>query len=179
MLFAHDTEVALAAAAALVNTAADGEEQLADPAALSAFLDTWEFTGSRAGDVAELAAVHELRTVLAGIWGADEDAVVAEVNRLLRDGHALPQLVRHDGWGYHVHATEASAPVADRWGVEAAMALADVVRAGALDRLRRCAAHGCDDALVDLTRNASRRFCDASCANREHVAAYRARRATG
>jgi predicted RNA-binding Zn ribbon-like protein len=179
MLFAHDTEVALAAATALVNTATDGEERLPDPAALAAFLDTWQFTGSRTGDEAELAEVHQLRAVLAGIWDTDEDGVVAVVNRLLRDGHALPQLVRHDGWGYHVHATEPTASVADRMGVEAAMALADVVRAGALDRLRRCAASGCDDALVDLTRNASRRFCDSSCANREHVAAYRARRAAG
>ncbi len=179
MLFAHDTEIALAAATALVNTAADGEERLPDPPALAAFLDAWGFTGSRVGDAAELAAVHRLRTVLAGIWDADEDGVVAVVNRLLRDGSALPQLVRHDGWGYHVHATEPTASVADRMGVEAAMAVADVVRAGALDRLRRCSARGCDDALVDLTRNASRRFCDSTCANREHVAAYRARRATG
>ena len=179
MLFAHDTEVALACAAALVNTAADGEERLPDPAALAAFLDHWQFTGSRVGDAAELAAVHELRAELAGIWGADEDGVVAVVNRLLRDGHALPQLVRHDGWGYHVHATEPGASVADRMGVEAAMAVADVVRAGALGRLGRCAADRCDDVLVDLTRNASRRFCDASCANRSHVAAYRARRTAG
>lgn len=179
MLFAHDTEVALAAAAALVNTASDGEERLPDPPALAAFLDTWRFTGSRAGDAAELAAVHRLRTVLAGIWSADEDDVVAVVNRLLRDGHALPQLVRHDGWGYHLHATEPTASVADRWGVEAALALADVVRTDTLDRLRRCAAHGCDDALVDLTKNASRRFCDSTCANREHAAAHRARRAAG
>jgi predicted RNA-binding Zn ribbon-like protein len=179
MLFAHDTETALAAAAALVNTAADGEERLPDPAALTAFLDSWQFTGSRVGDDAELAAVRELRAVLAAIWGADEDVVVGVVNRLLREGDALPQLVRHDGWGYHVHATEPSAAVADRMGVEAAMALADVVRAEALDRLRRCAAAGCDDALVDLTKNTSRRFCDSTCANREHVAAYRARRAAG
>jgi predicted RNA-binding Zn ribbon-like protein len=179
MLFAHDTEVALAGAAALVNTAADDAERLPDPAALSAFLDTWEFTGSRVGDAAELAGVRELRTVLAGVWTAEENTVVAVVNELLRNGRALPQLVRHDGCGYHVHATEPGAPVADRWGVEAAMALADVVRSGSLDRLRRCAAHGCDDALVDLTKNASRRFCDSSCANREHVAAYRARRSAG
>jgi predicted RNA-binding Zn ribbon-like protein len=177
MLFAHDTEAALAAAAALVNTAADGEERLPDPASLAAFLDEWEFTGSRVGDDAELAAVHGLRSVLAGIWGAGEDEVVAVVNRLLRNGHALPQLVRHGGWGYHLHATEPTAPVADRMAVEAALAIADVVRAGALDRLRRCAASGCDDALVDLTKNAGRRFCDTSCANREHAAAYRARRA--
>jgi hypothetical protein len=179
MLFAHDTEVALAAATALVNTAADGEERLPDPSSLVEFLDTWEFTGSRTGDAAELAEVHRLRTVLAGIWDTDEDGVVVVVNGLLRDGQALPQLVRHDGWGYHVHATEPTASVADRMGVEAAMALADVVRAGALDRLRRCAAAGCQDALVDLTKNASRRFCDNTCANREHAAAYRARRAAG
>ena len=179
MLFAHDTEVALAAATALVNTSADGQERLPDPASLAAFLDEWEFTGSRAGDAAELAAVHRLRTALAGVWDTDEDDVVAVVNRLLRDGQALPQLVRHDGWGYHVHATEPTASVADRMGVEAAMALADVVRAGALDRLHRCAAGGCSDVLVDLTKNGSRRFCDATCANREHAAAYRARRAAG
>ncbi|MCZ2836164.1 CGNR zinc finger domain-containing protein [Modestobacter sp. VKM Ac-2985] len=177
MLFAHDTEMGLASAAALVNTTGDGEERLPDPPALAAFLDEWQFTGSRAGDAAELAAVHELRSVLARVWDADEDGVVAIVNRLLREGNALPQLVRHDDWGYHVHATEPDASVAHRWGVEAAMAVADVVRAGALDRLRRCAASGCDDVLVDLTKNASRRFCDSTCANREHVAAYRARRA--
>ena len=179
MLFAHDTEMALAAATALVNTAADGEERLPDPPSLVAFLDTWQFTGSRTGTPAELAEVHRLRSVLTGIWDTDEDGVVTVVNRLLRDGQALPQLVRHDGWGYHVHATEPTASVADRMGVEAAMAVADVVRADALDRLRRCAASGCDDALVDLTKNASRRFCDTTCANREHAAAYRARRAAG
>ena len=178
MLFAHDTEVALAGAAALVNTATDGEE-LPDPPALASFLDAWAFTGSRSGDAGELAEVHRLRTVLAGLWDSDEDGVVDVVNRLLRDGRALPQLVRHDGWGYHVHATEPTASVADRMGVEAALALADVVRTQALDRLRRCAAQGCEDAFVDLTRNAGRRFCNGNCANREHVAAYRARRALG
>ncbi len=179
MLFAHDTEVALAAAAALVNTATAGGEGLPDPAALVTFLDTWRFTGSRTGDAAEVAAVRELRTVLAGVWTADEDDVVAVVNHLLQEGRALPQLVRHDDWGYHVHATEPTAPLADRMGVEAAMALADVVRADALHRLRRCAARGCDDVLVDLTKNAGRRFCGTTCANREHAAAHRARRTAG
>ena len=154
MLFAHDTEVALAAAAALVNTARRRRGATARPGGARGVPRHWQFTGSRVGDAAELAEVHELRAELAGIWGADEDGVVAVVNRLLRDGHALPQLVRHDGWGYHVHATEPGASVADRMGVEAAMALADVVRAGALDRLGRCAADRCDDVLVDLTRNA-------------------------
>ena len=46
-------------------------------------------------------------------------------------------------------------------------------------KIRRCEAEGCGAALVDLTKNRSRRFCDASCANRTHAAAYRARRQRG
>lgn len=182
MLFAHDTEVGLNAAAALVNTAGGsgtGTELLPDPAALAAFLDTWGFTGDRAGDAAELAAVHRLRGRLDEMWDDDTDGVVAVVNGLLRDGDARPQLVRHGDWGWHVHATEQHAPLAHRMAVEAAMAVADLVRAEELDRLGRCGAEGCGAALVDLTKNRSRRFCDTACANRTHAAAYRARRAAG
>ena len=181
MLFAHDTEVGLNAAADLVNTASGsgtGTELLPDPAALDAFLDTWGFTGDRLGDLGELHAVHRLRARLGEMWDSDTEGVVAVVNRLLRDGDAQPQLVRHDDWGWHVHATEPHAPLAHRLAVEAAMAVADLVRAEQLDRLGRCEAEGCGAALVDLTKNRSRRFCDASCANRTHAAAYRARRAS-
>ena len=41
------------------------------------------------------------------------------------------------------------------------MAFVDVIRTGELDRLRVCAADDCDDVLVDLSKNRSRRFCDA------------------
>ena len=48
----------------------------------------------------------------------------------------------------------------------------------ALDRLHSCAAEDCDDVVLDLTRNRSKRFCDTgNCANRTHVKAYRARKA--
>ena len=57
--------------------------------------------------------------------------------------------------------------------VDAAMAFADVIRAGELARLRLCAADDCDDVLVDLSKNRSRRFCGLTCANRVNVAAYR------
>ncbi|MGY1618940.1 CGNR zinc finger domain-containing protein [Geodermatophilus sp. SYSU D00691] len=179
MPFAHDTEVGLAAAAALVNTAGSAGEQLPDPAALARFLDRWEWTGAIRGDEAEVAEIRRLRPQLRRLWSGDVDEVVAVVNRLLRDARALPQLVRHGGWPYHLHATDPDAPLADRMAVEAALAVADLVRAGELDRLRTCARDGCGDVLVDLTRNRSRRFCDGACANREHVAAYRARRAAG
>lgn len=178
MRFAHDTEVALLSAAALVNTAHDGEA-LPDPAALRRWLDEQEVSGTRAGTDEELAAIHALRTRLASVWDTGtSDAVVAVVNALLAEADASPRLVRHDGWDWHLHLTPADAPLVDRLGTEAAMALADVVRSEALDRLKRCEAEGCSAVLVDLSRNRSRRFCDTgNCANRTHVAAYRARKA--
>jgi len=177
MLFAHDTEVSLNATAALVNTARGGREELPDVAALDAFVDDWRWTGSRAHDAAELTAVRALRPRLAQLWELPEDNAVALVNAMLRDADALPQLVKHDGWDYHIHATSPDAPLADRMAVDAAMAMADVIRAGELVRLRVCAAHDCDDVLVDLSKNRSRRFCGLSCSNRVNVAAYRSRRA--
>jgi predicted RNA-binding Zn ribbon-like protein len=174
VLFAHDTEVALAAAAALVNTEDDGG--LEDLAALDVFVAEWGWTGSRQRTRAELAAVQALRPRLREVWSEDEDGAVEIVNRLLREGSALPQLVRHDGWDYHLHATSPDQPLADRMAVEAAMAFVDVIRTGELDRLRVCAADDCADVLVDLSKNRSRRFCEKGCGNRANVAAYRARR---
>ena len=177
MLFAHDTEVSFNAVAALVNTARGGVDELPDIAALDAFVEHWRWTGSRTHDQAELDAVRTLRPKLAELWDMTEDDAVRVVNALLRDANALPQLVKHDGWEYHIHATSPEAPLADRMAVDAAMAFADLVRFGELGRLRHCAAGDCDDVLVDLSKNRSRRFCGTACANRVNVAAYRTRRA--
>lgn len=175
MIFTHDTELALVAAADLINTGRGGAELLPDPAALDRFVAEWGWTGRREHDQAELAAVRALRPRLARLWDMSLDDAVDLVNTLLREGSALPQLVRHDGWSYHVHATPPDAPLADRMAVDAAMAFTDVIRAGELDRLRVCAAGTCDNVLVDLSRNRSRRFCATTCANRVNVAAYRSR----
>lgn len=175
MLFAHDTEVALLESAALVNTAAAERDGLPDVAALDGFVAQWGWTGSRRGDRHELEQVRALRPRLRALWDADEDHVVEQVNSMLRRARALPQLVTHDGWGYHLHATPPEAPLADRMAVEAAMALVDVVRQGELDRLRVCEAAGCGNVLVDLSKNRSRRWCSTACANRVNVGAFRAR----
>ena len=177
MIFAHDTEVALAAAAALVNTGRGRTEQLPDTAALDRFIAAWGWTGERTHDQAELDAVRELRPRLARLWEASPDDAAGLVNTLLGEAHALPQLVKHDGWDYHLHATPPDAPLADRMAVEAAMAFADVVRTQQLERLRLCAADDCSNVHVDLSKNRSRRFCSTLCANRTNVAAYRTRHA--
>ena len=176
MLFAHDTEISFNAAAALVNTARGGVEELPDVAALEAFIEHWRWTGSRSHDQAELDAVRGLRPRLAQLWEMTEDDAVQLVNTLLRGANALPQLVKHDGWEYHIHATSPDVPLADRMAVDVAMAFADLIRFGELSRLRYCAAPDCDNVMVDLSKNRSRRFCSLTCANRVNVANYRSRR---
>ena len=176
MLFAHDTEISFNAAAALVNTARGGVEELPDVAALDKFIEHWGWTGSRTHDRAELDAVRDLRPRVARLWEMTGDEAVRLVNTLLRDANALPQLVKHDDWGYHVHATPPGAPLADRMAVDVAMAFADLIRFGELARLRYCAAPDCDNVMIDLSKNRSRRFCGLTCANRVNVANYRSRR---
>jgi predicted RNA-binding Zn ribbon-like protein len=177
VLFAHDTEVALTAAAALVNTGRGATELLPDVSALDRFAADWQWTGERTHDQAELDAVRRLRPRLERLWEMTEDDAASLVNSLLREANALPQLVKHDKWDYHLHATPPDAPLADRMAVEAAMAFSDVIRTGQLDRLRMCAAADCRNVHVDLSKNRSRRFCGTTCANRTNVAAYRTRHA--
>jgi len=176
VVFAHDTEVALLAAAALVNTDQADGDALADLAMLDAFVDEWGWTGSRRHNRRELDEVRTLRPRLRRLWRVEADDVVALVNEMLREAKALPQLVRHDSWDYHLHATAPDAPLADRMAVEAAMAFVDVVRQQELDRLRVCDAEDCNDVLVDLSKNRSRRYCSTTCSNRINVAAFRARK---
>lgn len=177
MIFAPDTEVALGSIVALVNSATPDSDDLLTGADLDHFLDRQGFTGSRTRNEAELRSVRQLRSQLHGIWLADEQQSVDAVNNILRNARALPQLVKHDGWDYHIHATTPEAPLSERMAVEAAMALVDVLRSGELSRLRVCAAAGCEAVLLDLSRNRSKRYCDTgNCANREHVRAYRQRK---
>jgi hypothetical protein len=62
--------------------------------------------------------------------------------------------------------------------VAVGFAVADLVRLRETGRLRHCEAPGCDAVFVDLSKNRSRRYCDTgNCGNRQHVAAYRERRA--
>lgn len=178
VLFAHDTEIALNAAAALVNTRGLEEDRLGTLEALDEFVREWGWTGSRRRNRAELDEVRALRPRLRTLWELDEDGVAELVNQLLHDARALPQLVRHGDWDYHLHATPPDAPLADRMAVEAAMAFVDVVRQGELDRLRVCDADDCADVLVDLSKNRSRRYCSNACGNRMNVAAFRARSRT-
>ncbi|WBU38042.1 CGNR zinc finger domain-containing protein [Homoserinibacter sp. YIM 151385] len=180
-MFANDTNESLGFVANLVNTvpaaSASGEDELSLVPQLHAILDENRFSGRRDRTRAELEEVVEVRDRLARYWELEEAAAVAEINEVLSAANAVPQLVDHDDIGWHLHATADDAPLAQRILVEAAMALSEVVRAGGLDRLRRCEADDCGGVLVDTTRNHSKRYCSVRCSNRMNAAAFRERAA--
>ncbi|MGI8645028.1 MAG: CGNR zinc finger domain-containing protein [Nocardioides sp.] len=174
MIFTHDTEVSLQAAVVLVNSAEE-PDTLDTVAALDAFFSRFEYSGRRDGDRAELDAVRRLRPVLRDLLLSDRDRAVQLVNAMLSKARALPQLVRHDHWDWHLHAVDPDAALTVRVTVETAMAMIDVIRADEMSRLGVCADATCEGLVLDLSRNRSRRFCSTTCGNRNAVAAYRAR----
>jgi predicted RNA-binding Zn ribbon-like protein len=175
VVFAHDTTAALLAAVALVNSA-EPPDTLTTQDQLDAFFAAHDYTGTRTHDAAELDSVRALRGPVRELLTSDRDRTVELVNMILAERHAVPALVRHDAWDYHLHAIDAGAPLADRIAVETAMAMIDVIRADELSRLSVCAEPTCNGLVIDLSRNRSRRFCSTTCGNRVAVAAYRARK---
>ena len=176
MPFAHDTEQSLLAAVTLVNTASE-PDTLLTVEDLDAFYAEFDYSGRHDGDVDELEAVRALRPVLRELLTADRDDAVELVNALLAEARALPRLVRHEPFDWHLHAVAEESPLPTRIMVESAMAMIDVIRADDMSRLGVCADDDCDGIVLDLSRNRSRRFCSTTCGNRNAVAAYRARQA--
>ncbi len=174
MVFTPDVNDALGAAAELVNSAEEPDtlQGLDD---LLAFLDRWQYSGSRPRNRAEFHATREIRPRLRAMLTADRDAAVDLVNAVLAEQQAIPQLVRHDHLDWHLHSIDDDRPLHERILVETAMAMIDVIRAHEMSRLDICAASDCDAVVVDLSRNRSRKFCSTTCGNREAQAAYRAR----
>ena len=183
MQFAPDTVDALEFAVVLCNTAPSasrsGEDELATPAQLTELLTENRYSGRVDGDDDELRDVHRTRDRLRRTWSLDRDAAALEVNAMLAEAHALPHLMRHDGFDWHLHATAQDAPLAERIRVEIALALVDVIRSDETGRLRVCAADDCDGLLLDLSRNGSKRFCSVRCGNRMNMIAFRARKDQG
>ena len=179
MHFAPDTEDTLEFLVALGNpppsASRTGADELATTSELTALLDEHTYSGRRDLDAAELAEVHATRDLLRTVWSLDRDDAAVAINAMLRDANALPYLDRHDHFDWHLHATAPDAPLAERIRVEAALALADVIRSDETHRLRVCEASDCSGLLLDLSRNGSKRFCSVRCGNRMNQLAFRAR----
>jgi predicted RNA-binding Zn ribbon-like protein len=176
MMFTSDTEEALRAAVFLVNSA-EQPDTLATGEDFAAFLAEYPYTGRIDHDDAELRVLRGLRPRLRTMLLAPRDDMVEHVNEALADVTLTPRLTRHDGADWHLHAVADDHPLAERILVETAMALIDVIRADEGSRLDVCADADCQAIALDLSRNRSKRYCSTTCANRNAVAAYRARRA--
>lgn len=182
MHFAPDSEETLEFTVALADTmpsaSRSGEDGLATVGQLEEFLDRWGYSGRRDHNERELREVREVRDLLPSLWTLGTDDAVQVINRMLADARALPHLFRHDGYGWHLHATAPEAPLAERIGVEIALALVDVIRSGETERLRVCEAENCEGLFIDMSRNGSKRFCSVRCGNRMNMVAFRERQAS-
>ena len=175
MLFAHDTELNLAAAVALANSAEE-PDTLTSLDELHAFFRAHGYSAWSTRRRADLDEIRALRPEIKALLTADRETAVEIVNRWLADAPAVPRLVRHDDMDWHIHAVADEAPMAQRIRIETAMAMVDVIRSDEMSRLGICADDGCEAVVLDLSRNRSRRYCSTACGNRNAVAAYRARR---
>jgi predicted RNA-binding Zn ribbon-like protein len=184
MLFSHDTEHSLACVVDLVNSSpsAGTDELLPDLDSLGDFVARHEVSDVSRLTLTDLRAVHALRDEIRPIFGTTDCGVAARiVNSLISQAPVTPRLTDHDGYHWHMHYFSPGAALADHLAVDCGMAIAQVVSVEEVERLRVCDAPDCDQVLVDLSRNRSKRYCDArTCGNRLHVAAYRERqRAAG
>jgi predicted RNA-binding Zn ribbon-like protein len=174
VVFTHDTELALQAAVTLANSGLE-QDTLTTLAELDQVWDDYSYSGRHERTRAELDAVRAVRPRLRALLTADRDSAVELVNEMLSEARAVPQLIRHGDFDWHIHAIEQQAPLDTRILVETAMAMIDVIRADEMSRLAICADDTCEGVVLDLSRNRSRRFCSTTCGNRNAVAAYRAR----
>jgi predicted RNA-binding Zn ribbon-like protein len=172
--FAHDTIAALQAGVAIANSSFP-PDTLTTVAELDVLVERHGYTGRRDRNRAELDAIRNLRPQLVALFTADRDTAAELANDMLAAAGALPQLVRHGAYDWHIHAVPADAPLATRVAVDSAMAMADVIRADELSRFGTCADEDCGGIVLDLSRNKSRRYCSTACTNRNATAAYRAR----
>lgn len=174
MIFTDDTVESLRAAVHLVNTA-EAPDVLLSIQDIDAFLLDFPYTGRIDRDDEELTALHALRPRLRAMLLAPRDEMVTGVNDALQDVTLDARLVRHDTADWHLHAVADDHPFAERILIETAMALIDVIRADEGSRISICADTDCQAIALDLSRNRSKRYCSTTCANRNAVAAYRAR----
>jgi predicted RNA-binding Zn ribbon-like protein len=130
----------------------------------------------------QLEKVRALRRQLHALWASAPVIDPKEldiINDLLEGvGIQLVAAEPHEGSAFRERPIPVSSQTSDVMTATVAAALAFLVTHEETGRLRICRGEDCEAAIVDLTRNRSKLFCDfGNCANRAHVRAYRARQA--
>jgi len=121
-----------------------------------------------------VALAQRIRSVFRDLHNRDVDAAATTLNEMLAAHPAHPHLAKERGvWRLHHHPHDA--PLVPMWTAICAAALAEMIGAGAAQRLGTCERADCDRIYVDVSKNASRRFCSLTCQNRVKVATFRER----
>ena len=133
MTFPYDIRSNLTMLVDLLNTAggiAESGDELTTTTGLRDFAARHDFSGPLTATKADVEATRRLRDRFDAAFSMDPDAeavssvdpeaeetaardalerrIVDEVNLTLRETDALPQLVRHDDWDWHLHAAGAA-----------------------------------------------------------------------
>lgn len=129
----------------------------------------------------QLEKVRQLRDQLHTVWQTapiSKPEELSVVNELL-EGIGTRLVAAEEGeTAFRERPIPVSDQISDLMTATVAAALAHLVTHEETSRLRICRGDDCEAAIVDLTRNRSKLFCDyGNCANRAHVRAYRARQA--
>lgn len=154
--------------------AAPSDEQQAVADALAAI--GYPQAAVRRADATRLADLAgRMRVVFEAAHTGDLDRAATEVNALLIDTNARPQLDRGKDrpWSLHFHGPNDE--LANGWAAGCAAGLAIALGSDLAGRLGVCAAPQCDRVFVDVSRNGQRRFCSPQCQSRVKAAAHRAR----
>jgi predicted RNA-binding Zn ribbon-like protein len=161
-------------AATLVNTRprdTDPAEKLVGVAELAELLALSPEPAPAAGE-GDVGPMRELRPALVEAFSATTpEGFAAAVNPLL--AVAPWQLT---GAGAEWRLGPVTEPrLADWFGAGAARGLAELVIAYGIERLHMCSADDCLRAVVDVSRNGTRRYCSRTCANRTNSRRHRQR----
>jgi predicted RNA-binding Zn ribbon-like protein len=120
------------------------------------------------------AVAEAIRAVFDAVAAGRTDEAARLVNEMLARSEARPRLDRHDGEPWHLHFHGAEDSLVTGWAAGCATGLAIVLGSDQQGRLGVCAAPRCDRVYVDISRNATRRFCSTACQNRVKAAVFRA-----
>ncbi|QUX31514.1 CGNR zinc finger domain-containing protein [Nocardiopsis akebiae] len=126
----------------------------------------------------DVAAVGEfLERWTRVVDAADAPARAERLNPLLIEFSAAPRLTDHAGTGWHLHYRPDLLPAHRQVAALVSVGTALHLTGRGMDRLGRCAAHGCDRVYADFSRGGRQRYCSPACGNRDAVRRHRARAA--
>jgi len=139
---------------------------------------TWHGLDRVARDLREtdVDAVRTLRTRLAGVFDAEDEAEAVRLLNELAGEHGTPPQLERDGGRWRLRSWPDEREGFRFVAAYATAGLLDGVRELGWERFGRCAGSPCRCAFVDRSRNRNRRYCCTLCADRVAQASLRARR---